>query len=132
MAADDAKTVGILGLGLIGGSLAKAYRDAGWRVLAFDLDEDTMGAARVETIDGTLDEATVGECDLILLAVYPGGCISWLRQNAPLVRKDALVIDCAGVKREVCEACLPIAREHGFTFVGGHPMACLLYTSRCV
>ena len=50
-------TVGVLGLGLIGGSLAKAYRDAGWRVLAFDLDEDTMGAARVETIDGTLDEA---------------------------------------------------------------------------
>ena len=64
MAADDAKTVGVLGLGLIGGSLAKAYRDAGWRVLAFDLDEDTMGAARVETIDGILDEATVGECDL--------------------------------------------------------------------
>ena len=97
-------------------------------MLAFDLDEDTMGAARVETIDGTLDEATVGECDLILLAVYPGGCISWLRQNAPLVRKDALVIDCAGVKREVCEACLPIAREHGFTFVGGHPMAGTQYS----
>lgn len=122
------KTVGILGLGLIGGSLAKSYRDAGWRVLAFDLDEDTMGAARVETIDGTLDATTVGECDLILLAVYPGACIAWLHQNAPLIRKDALVIDCAGVKREVCAACMPIAQEHGFTFVGGHPMAGTQYS----
>lgn len=122
------KTVGILGLGLIGGSLAKAYRDAGWRVLAFDLDEDTMGAARVETIEGALDATTVGECDLILLAVYPGACIAWLRQNASLIRKDALVIDCAGVKREVCAACLPIAQEHGFTFVGGHPMAGTQYS----
>ena len=122
------RTVGIVGLGLIGGSLAKAYRKAGWRVLAFDISEDTMGAARVETIDGVLDTSTVGECDLILLAVYPGGCIAWLRENAPLVNKDALVIDCAGVKREVCEACLPLAAEYGFTFVGGHPMAGTQYS----
>ena len=122
------RTVGILGLGLIGGSMAKAYHNAGWRVLAFDLDADTMGAARVETIDGVLDAATVGECDLILLAVYPGACIAWLRENAPLINERALVIDCAGVKREVCEACLPVAAEHGFTFVGGHPMAGTQYS----
>lgn len=121
-------TVGILGLGLIGGSMAKAYRDAGWRVLAWDLDEDTMGAARVETIEGTMDDATVGGCDLILLAVYPAACIDWLRAHAAQVRADALVIDCCGVKREVCEACMPLAAEHGFTFVGGHPMAGTQYS----
>ncbi len=128
MATNNAKTVGILGLGLIGGSMAKAYRDAGWRVLAFDLDEDTMGAAKVETIDGVLDRTTVGECDLVLLAVYPGACISWLREHAPFIDAKTLVIDCAGVKREVCEACLPIAEQHGFTFVGGHPMAGTQYS----
>ena len=117
------KTVGIVGLGLIGGSMAKAYRAAGWRVLGFDLDQDTMMVARIETIEGSLDEQGVAACDLVLLCVYPGACISWLRQNAALLRKDALVIDCCGVKREVCEACMPVAREHGFTFVGGHPMA---------
>ncbi len=129
-AADAARdrTVGILGLGLIGGSLAKAYRDAGWRVLAFDLDADTMGAARVETVAGTLDADTVPQCDLVLLAVYPGACIAWLRENAPLVRPDALVVDCCGVKREVCAACMPLAAEHGFTFVGGHPMAGTQYS----
>jgi len=115
--------VGILGLGLIGGSMAKAYRDAGWRVLAFDLDDDTMAVARIETIAGPMTRETVPQCDLILLCVYPGACISWLREHAALVRPDALVIDCCGVKREVCDACMPLAREHGFTFVGGHPMA---------
>ena len=128
MGTTDAKTVGILGLGLIGGSLAKAYRDAGWRVLAYDLDEDTMGAAKVETIDGVLDGATVGDCDLVLLAVYPSACIAWLRENAPRISTKTLVVDCAGVKREVCEACFPIAAEHGFTFVGGHPMAGTQYS----
>lgn len=125
---ESERTVGILGLGLIGGSLAKAYRDAGWHVLAYDVDEDTMGAARVETISGVLDASTVALCDLILLAVYPGACIAWLRDNASLVRPDALVLDCCGVKREVCSACLPLAEEAGFTFVGGHPMAGTQYS----
>lgn len=126
--AAPSKTVGILGLGLIGGSLAKAYREAGWRVLAYDLDVDTMGAARVETIDGELVGEAVGECDLILLAVYPGACIAWLDKHASSIAKGTLVIDCCGVKREVCEACLPIAAEHGFVFVGGHPMAGTQYS----
>lgn len=122
------KTVGVLGLGLIGGSMAKAYRDAGWRVLAFDTDEDTMGAARVETIDGALDAESVPQCDLVLLAVYPAACIAWLEANAGRLRGDALVVDCCGVKREVCAACAPIAAERGFTFVGGHPMAGTQYS----
>lgn len=128
LAPGERLTVGVLGLGLIGGSMAKAYRDAGWRVLAWDLDADTMGAARVETIEGPMEGASVAECDLVLLAVYPGACISWLRDNAVRVRPDALVIDCCGVKREVCEACMPLAAEHGFTFVGGHPMAGTQYS----
>lgn len=121
-------TVGIVGLGLIGGSFAKAYHKAGWHVLAFDLDADVMGAARVETIDGTLDAATIPTCDLVLLAVYPGAAIAWLREHADELSGDALVIDCCGVKREVCDACLPLAQGRDFTFVGGHPMAGAQYS----
>ena len=121
---EDAKTIGIVGLGLIGGSFAKAYHAAGWRVLAFDIDEDTMAVATIdETVQGVLDEGSISQCDLILLALYPGGCIDWLSRNAGRIPKDCLVIDAAGVKREVCAACMPIAEAHGFTFVGGHPMA---------
>ena len=60
---------------------------------------------------------------MILLAIYPGGCAAWLEENAPLISKNALVIDCCGVKEEVCRRCFPVAEEYGFTFVGGHPMA---------
>jgi prephenate dehydrogenase len=60
---------------------------------------------------------------LILLAIYPDGSASWLEKNAHLVRKDALVIDCCGIKTEICQRCFPLAEEYGFTFVGGHPMA---------
>ena len=125
----DVHTVGIVGLGLIGGSFAKAYHAAGWRVLAFDIDADTMAVASIdETIQDTLGPDNVGECDLILLALYPASCIAWLKENAERVRKDCLVIDTAGVKREVCAGCMPIAAEHGFTFVGGHPMAGTQYS----
>lgn len=125
----EVHTVGIVGLGLIGGSFAKAYHAAGWRVLAFDIDADTMAVANIdETIQATLGPDNVGACDLILLALYPAGCIAWLKENAERVRKDCLVIDTAGVKREVCAGCMPIAAEHGFTFVGGHPMAGTQYS----
>ena len=121
-------TVGIVGLGLIGGSFAKAYKKAGWHVLAFDVDDDAMGAARVETIDGTLDASSIPTCDLVLLAVYPGAAIAWLREHAEQLCGDALVVDCCGVKREVCDACLPLAEGRDFTFVGGHPMAGTQYS----
>lgn len=122
------KTVGIVGLGLIGGSMAKAYRAAGWRVLAFDTDPDVMGAARVETIDGTLDDATSKDCDLVLLAVYPKAAIDWLATHRDTLKPGALVVDCCGVKREVCAACMPMAEGRDFTFVGGHPMAGTQYS----
>ncbi len=121
-------TVGVVGLGLIGGSMAKAYRAAGWRVLAFDVNPDVMRAALVETIDGALEGPSVGECDLVLLAVYPKAAIDWVASNRDRLKAGAMVIDCCGVKREVCDACMPMADGRDFTFVGGHPMAGTQYS----
>lgn len=116
--------VGILGLGLIGGSLARAYVKAGHAVYAWDRDESILSFAQLAgAVTGKLDWETVGQCQLLLLAIYPGGSITWLEENAALVSKDALVLDCCGVKQEVCEKCFPLAEKYGFTFVGGHPMA---------
>ncbi len=116
--------VGILGLGLIGGSLARAYAKAGHAVYAWDRDESILSFAQLAgAVTGKLDRETVGQCQLLLLAIYPGGSIAWLEENAALVSKDALVLDCCGVKQEVCEKCFPLAEKYGFTFVGGHPMA---------
>lgn len=116
--------VGILGLGLIGGSLARAYALEGHTVYATQRNETMLSFAMLAgAVHGKLTEETISTCDLIILAIYPEGCAAWLEQNAHLVKKGALVIDCCGIKREICSRCFPLAQAHGFTFVGGHPMA---------
>ena len=116
--------VGILGLGLIGGSLARAYALEGHTVYAIQRNESMLSFAMLAgAVHDKLNEDTIPECDLILLAIYPGGSASWLEKNAHLVSKNALVIDCCGIKQEICARCFPLAEEYGFTFVGGHPMA---------
>ena len=116
--------VGILGLGLIGGSLARAYKLAGHTVYVKNRDEQMLRFAMLSgAVDGKLDESTVPQCDLVLLAIYPDGSAGWLEENGHLVSPEALVIDCCGVKQKVCARCFPLAKKYGFTFVGGHPMA---------
>ncbi len=116
--------VGILGLGLIGGSLARAYALEGHTVYAIQRNESMLSFAMLAgAVHGRLNEETIPKCELILLAIYPDGSASWLEKNAHLVSKDALVIDCCGIKEGICQRCFPLAEAYGFTFVGGHPMA---------
>ncbi len=116
--------VGILGLGLIGGSMARAYSLAGHMVYACEIDESILSFAMLAgAVHGALNEETIPECDLILLSIYPGGSALWLEQNAEFIQKDTLVMDLCGIKREICKRCFPLAERYGFTFVGGHPMA---------
>ena len=117
-------TVGILGLGLIGGSLARAYALAGHTVYAADKDESILAFAQLAgAVVAPLTPQNMGQCDLILLAIYPEGSAAWLEENAPFISKNALVMDCCGVKQRICERCFPVAQKYGFTFIGGHPMA---------
>ena len=117
-------TVGILGLGLIGGSFARAFALEGHTVYAIQRNENMLSFAMLAgAVHGKLDETTIPQCDLILLAIYPDGSASWLEKNAALISKDALVMDCCGIKEEICRRCFPLAEKYGFTFVGGHPMA---------
>ena len=112
-------TVGILGLGLIGGSLARAYALAGHTVYAADRDESIRSFAQLAgAVDAPLTVENIGTCDLILLAIYPEGCIRWLTENARHISKNTLVMDCCGVKERVCDACFPLAEQYGFTFIG--------------
>ena len=117
-------TVGILGLGLIGGSMARAYALEGHTVLACEKDEQMLQfAVLAGAVHGKLDEISIPSCDLILLAIYPDGSATWLEKNAKHIRNDTLVMDLCGIKREICSRCFPLAETYGFTFVGGHPMA---------
>ncbi len=116
--------VGILGLGLIGGSMARAFAKAGHCVFAAEQEESIFSFAELAgAVHGKLDETTASSCELILLAIYPAGCAKWLEDHARYISPDALVLDLCGTKEEICRLCFPLAEQYGFTFVGAHPMA---------
>ena len=117
-------TVGVIGLGLIGGSMAKAYKRGEHRVYADDIDEKAIAMASADdVIDGRLDAETLGLCDVVYVALYPDATVEAMKRVAPYIRKDAFLLDLCGVKRAVTEVGFLLAREYGFTYVGAHPMA---------
>ena len=122
-------TVGIVGLGLIGGSFAKAYHEAGATVLAWNRSRSVLDFAIMSgAVDAELTEDNIAACDLVLIALYPEATIEWFRRMAPHIGSHPVVLDCGGTKRTISAACFPIAKEHGVTFLGGHPMAGTQYS----
>ncbi len=117
--------IGIIGLGLIGGSMAKAIRlNTEHYVLGMDIDRKIVTKAKIiEAINEELTEKNIGDCDMIILALYPDATVKTVKKYAHLIKKGAYLIDCGGVKEKVCDNIPQIARENGFIFVGGHPMA---------
>lgn len=119
------KKVVIVGLGLIGGSLAKAFRKyTGCPVAGIDRDPAAEGAAlRCGAVRKIAGEDDLRGADLIYLCVYPGAAVGFVRRNLGLLRPGCVVTDTCGVKARLCRAMEPLARRGGFSFVGGHPMA---------
>jgi prephenate dehydrogenase len=116
--------IGVAGLGLIGGSLAKAYRKVSHTVYGFDTNDDILGFAQVSgAINGILDKKSIKLCDALFIALNPKDALEYMESTAQNIAKNSIVIDCCGVKRYICEKCFPLAKQYGFTFVGGHPMA---------
>jgi len=119
------QTIGIAGLGLIGGSLAKAIKTkTDCRVLGCDIRGDVIDQALEQgAIDGELSQAALAQCDIIIAALYPDAVITWCEKNFAHMRAGAIIVDCVGVKTRICEMLPSLARAHGLRFVGGHPMA---------
>lgn len=117
--------IGVVGLGLIGGSLCKAIKaKTTHTVYGFDINQSINSYAVLDkSIDDVLTADNIADCDFILLSVYPKATIDYLKQNAEFINQGTVVIDCGGVKRSICEQCFAVANEHSFVFIGGHPMA---------
>ncbi len=116
--------VGILGLGLIGGSLARAYAKSGHQVYACELDQTILSFAQLAgVVTDTLTPETISQCEFILLSIYADASATWLEENGKHIQPNTIVLDCCGIKQEICRRCFPVAKQYGFTFVGGHPMA---------
>ncbi len=117
--------IGIVGLGLIGGSLAKALRQkTDHHLLGFDQDQAVLDRALAEgVVAEALTDDALPRCDILLLAMRPQAIIQCLTDHAPRLSRHTVVLDCAGTKAKVCTAGQALSRQWGFTFVGGHPMA---------
>lgn len=117
--------VGIVGLGLIGGSFAKTFKEnTNHKVFGLDINKLSLQLGfQAGVIDSELTYGNLHECDLVILALYPSDTIDYLIAHAHLIKKGALVIDTCGVKRLVCTKLEQVASENGFLFIGGHPMA---------
>ena len=117
--------IGIVGLGLIGGSLAKAYKkNSDHVILGYDKAPSVVEFARIYgAVDSAMDKNNIGECEALLIAINPKDTVEFLNEHASLISPKTLVIDCCGTKRIVCGEGFRLAKEHGFIFIGGHPMA---------
>ena len=117
--------IGIVGLGLIGGSLAKTIKlKTEHTVIGCDVDLQTILQAQLmDALDEEMDSRSLSACDMLLVALYPGAIVEWVKEHAASIKPGAMVIDCGGVKQEICRQIAPLAKEHGWYFIGGHPMA---------
>ncbi|HHU23014.1 MAG TPA: prephenate dehydrogenase [Clostridiales bacterium] len=118
-------TIGIVGLGLIGGSLAKAlkaYTDT--VVWGGDISQNVISAALdLGVIDGRLSQNCLSKCDMVVVTLYPAETVEYVKKHARLFKKGAIVMDCCGVKSFVCSALKSVAENAQFIFIGAHPMA---------
>lgn len=119
------KTIGIMGLGLIGGSMAKTIRtNTEYRVYGLDANPKVIKLAIEQNIIyRELNSENITDCDVIIVALYPKDIFNVVREYAPSMKKGTLLVDCTGVKSIVHRELSSELKDMGINFVGGHPMA---------
>lgn len=120
------KKVTIIGVGLIGGSLALSFRQrSDYEVIGFDTEETIEKALKLGVIDNgysTLEPA-VQQADVIIIAVPVGQISEYMRQLAEISLKPTVIISDVGSTKEKIAKSGKLLKESGYTFIGGHPMA---------
>lgn len=119
------QNVVIVGLGLMGGSMAKAiHARTDCKVYGWNRTWSVAEKAVAEgTLDGVADDAALAKADLVIVGLYPQSSIDWMAEHFSKLRPGCLVTDMVGVKQAVVDQATPLALQHGLHFVGGHPMA---------
>ena len=116
----------IVGLGLLGGSYAKALTKKGIYVSAIDKREESISYALERGIirDGasSVEPRLIEEADVVVFALYPRVFVEWIREHQSLFRPGTLITDVTGVKRCVVDEINAILRPD-VEFVAAHPMA---------
>ena len=117
--------IGVVGLGLIGGSFCRAIKaKTNHQCFGMDRDQKTLeDALQVGAIDGILEVSGLRECDLVIVSLHPKQTIAFLKEYAAEFKKGGIVMDVCGIKTAVVDAVDAMLRQAGVTFIGTHPMA---------
>lgn len=119
------KTVAIVGLGLIGGSFAKAFKlHTDFKVIGFNRTRATAELALQEgAIDQIGEPKDLQQADFILLSLYPKASADFIENNLEYIKPGCIITDDCGVKSYLVDRLIPLCKQHGLYYVGGHPMA---------
>lgn len=117
--------IAIVGLGIIGGSLAKAFSAyTNHKVIGINRSKDVVERA---FSDGAIHEKGTVEslqnADVVYMCTYPKHIVSFVRENGAFFKKGCIVTDVCGIKSEICGELTEICAGYGLTYVGSHPMA---------
>lgn len=117
------KKILIVGLGLIGGSMAKALkRNTSHRILGLDIREETLlDACSLGVIDAKATPEDIADADILYLCTYPDEAVSFIEKYGTMLKRGCIVTDTCGVKTAICSQIEKIGGA--FHFVGAHPMA---------
>ena len=126
MIVDVSKKILIVGLGLLGGSYAKALKRFGFHISAITKEQSSIDYALKEQIidQGSveLNKKIIGEADLVIFALYPHVFVEWIEQNQSLLKSGAIITDVTGVKRSIVYKIQDMLRAD-VEFIAAHPMA---------
>ena len=119
------QTIAIIGLGLMGGSIAKALKRSGkYKVLGFDTSGEVLNAALEQgVIDGVVHTDKDIDADITVLAVEPRAALSLIEQLPGKIKKGSVLTDICGIKGKIVSFGESVCEPLGISFVGGHPMA---------
>ena len=120
------KKIGFIGLGLIGGSIAKAIRQyhPDYEIVAFDKNKETLALATQESVIDvactTIDD-NFHRCSYIFLCAPVSYNTAYLKQLKTYMHKDCILTDVGSVKASIHKEVIALDMEENF--IGGHPMA---------
>ena len=116
----------IIGLGLLGGSYAKALMDNGYQVFAIDKNPEAIDYAKNNNIitDGTtnVSKEFVEQFDLLIFCLYPKVFIEWIKNYQHFIKPNAILTDVTGIKSYIIDELEKVLRTD-LEFIGAHPMA---------
>ncbi len=117
--------IGVIGLGIMGGSLALASKRAGHVVFGHDINENTINKAiELQAIDSALTSQNASDIDILVVSVFPSAFMSATEKFLPYLKSGAVVCDFCGIKRKIVSCMEKLSACRGdLNFVGGHPMA---------